>query len=185
MSSKQKIREEWLVLRCQLGEEEAYRELVKMIDKRLFYYIRMLVSREDDAYDILQEVWLTVFKKIRKLREPKAFRTWIYRIAHDLAVSLVRKEVHREEIHECYGQEALARNDEPFLEVDDMIHIHQALNKLNPFQREVLTLYFMEGMSYEEISQVVSCNLGTVKSRMHYAKEELRDALEAGEDERK
>lgn len=185
MGSKRKIHEEWLVLRCQLGEAEAYRELVTMIEKRLFYYIRMLVSRETDAYDILQEVWLTVFKKIRKLRDPKAFHTWIYRIAHDLAVSFIRQEIRHEKIQESYAEEALTQNDEPLLELEDMIQVHHALNRLNPLHREVLALYFVEDMSYEEIAQVAGCNLGTVKSRMHYAKKELRHVLEARNGEKK
>ncbi len=178
MDKKNRIQEEWLVLRCQLGESDAYKALVTLMEKRLFYFIRRLVATEADALDTLQEVWLTVFRKISKLRDPKVFRPWIYRIAHDKAISAVRRGIHQERLQESYSGAMLSNNEKPFLEFENSARVHLALDMLNPGHREVLTLYFLEEMSYEEISQIVGCHMGTVKSRMHYAKNELRRLLE-------
>lgn len=178
MDEKNRIQEEWLVLRCQLGESDAYKALVTLMEKRLFYFIRRLVATEADALDVLQEVWLTVFRKISKLRDPKAFRPWIYRIAHDKAVTSIRQEIHQERLQESYSEVILSNDEKPFLELENSARVHLALDRLNPAHREVLFLFFLEEMSYEEISQIVGCHVGTVKSRMHYAKNELKRLLE-------
>jgi len=182
MDEKNRIQEEWLVLRCQLGESDAYKALLTLMEKRLFYFIRRLVATEADALDVLQEVWLTVFRKISKLRDSKAFRSWIYRIAHDLAITVIRKEIHQEKLQGSYGEAILSNDERPFPELEDSAHVHRALDKLNSVHREVLTLFFLEDMSYEEIGHVIGCHVGTVKSRMHYAKKELRRLLEDKDD---
>lgn len=182
MEEKNRIQEEWLVLRCQLGESDAYKELLTLMEKRLFYFIRRLVGSEADALDVLQEVWLTVFRKINKLRDPKTFRSWIYRIAHDLAITVIRKEIHQEKLQGSYGEANLSNDESSFPEFEDSACVHRALDELNSAHREVLTLFFLEEMSYEEIGHVVGCHVGTVKSRIHYAKKELRDLLEDKDD---
>ena len=181
MDEKNRIQEELLVLRCQLGDADAYKVLIAMMEERLFFYIRHLVPTENDAYDVLQEVWVTVIRKIKKLLHPKAFRPWIYRIAHDHAINLIRHQIHQDKIQESYAEESISNEEDPFPDPENAIHIHHALKKLNLRHRQVLTLFFMENMSYEEISQVLRCNMGTIKSRMHNAKKELRLLLE-GED---
>lgn len=182
MDEKNRIQEEWLVLRCQLGESDAYNALLTLMEKRLFYFIRRLVATEADAFDVLQEVWLTVFRKINKLRDSKAFRSWIYRIAHDLAITIIQKEIHQEKVQGSYDNAILSNDERPFPEFEDSARIHRALDKLNYAHREVLTLFFLEEMSYEEIGHVVGCPVGTVKSRMHYAKKELQSLLEDKDD---
>lgn len=74
MNDANSIREQLIVLRCQLGEVDAFRDLVSIMEDRLLYYIRRFLREESVAYDVLQEVWITVFHKIRHLRDPKAFR---------------------------------------------------------------------------------------------------------------
>lgn len=170
-----------LVLRCQLGDADGYKALIATMEGRLFFYIRHLVPTENDAYDVLQEVWVTVIRKIKKLLHPKAFRPWIYRIAHDHAVNLIRHQIHQEKIQESYAEESIANGEDSIPDPENAIRIHLALKKLNLRHQQVLMLFFMENMSYEEISHVIGCNMGTVKSRMHYAKKELRLLLE-GED---
>ncbi len=95
---RERIHDQWLVLRCRNGDVEAFEELVARFERRLFYYVMRMVRDEASAWDILQEVWVTVLRKLKRLRDPGAFHVWLYRIAHDRAASRVRGEVRREEV---------------------------------------------------------------------------------------
>lgn len=163
-----------LVLRCQLGELDAFRDLVNLMEPRLLYYIRRFLRNEEICYDILQEVWIIAFQKINGLRDPKSFRSWIYRIAHDKAVTHIRHELSREQAEDNYREELLSQSNEIHWSADNAAEIHLLMDKLSPFHREVLTLFFLEEMNYNEIANVVQCSIGTVKSRIYYAKEALR-----------
>ncbi|HUG17760.1 MAG TPA: sigma factor, partial [Planctomycetaceae bacterium] len=76
---------------AQTGDSQAFHRLVDWYDRRLYYFIRRIVGDDDDAFDVLQAVWLQVHRKIRSLSSPAAFRVWIYRIAHNKAVSELRR----------------------------------------------------------------------------------------------
>jgi len=170
---RERTYEAWLVLRWQNGDVDAFEKLVARFERPLFYYLMRLVQDEPSAWDVLQEVWLEVFRKLKKLKEPAAFRVWLYRVAHDRAVTRVRREVRREETDEVD-----VRPGEEFEVFEDAEQVHACLNRLRPAHREVLTLYFLEGMGYEEIAEVVGAGVGTVKSRLHYAKKEVRRLIE-------
>jgi RNA polymerase sigma-70 factor (ECF subfamily) len=182
----ERIREQILVLRAQRGGAEAFRALVDRYEHPLLYFIRRIVGRRDRALDALQEVWLTVFRRIRGLRCPGAFRVWLYKIAHDKAVDLVRRqyreEERQEEALEVRGENSVVANDEPAL-VENAELVHRALEALSLKHREVLTLRFLEDLSLEEIAHVLTCQLGTVKSRLHYAKQALRRKVKELSDE--
>ena len=173
-----KTKQELRVLRCQLGEPQAFREMVELMEASLHYYIKRLLQNESDTYDVLQQVWVDVFRKIKSLRNTKAFRTWIYRIAHHKAVSLIRKEVSIASLQEASAKELSAMEQENW-EPEDSEFVHKSLDKLNPLHREVLTLHFLEEMKYEDIADVTGCSIGTVKSRLHYAKQALRRLMES------
>ncbi|MBZ5535753.1 MAG: sigma-70 family RNA polymerase sigma factor [Acidobacteriia bacterium] len=179
MSDAGRIREQVIVLRCQLGETEAFRELVDLMEDRLFYYVRRFVHDEGSAYDLLQEVWITIFRKIRNLRDAGSFRPWIYRIAHDQVVTHIRREMARERAENGYREVISCESSDIGWDRTAAEEIHWHMLRLNALHREVLTLFFLEEMKYEEIAQVVGCEVGTVKSRLFNAKEALRQAMEA------
>jgi RNA polymerase sigma-70 factor (ECF subfamily) len=79
-------RDEWLALACQRGRPEAFGELVREMQCPLLYYVSKLLRDEDWALDVLQEIWLGVFRSIRQLEAPRRLRPWLYRIAHGLVV---------------------------------------------------------------------------------------------------
>ncbi len=169
------IYERVLVVRAQAGDESAFAELVARYDARLAYFLRKLVR--DRADDVLQDVWLDVFRHLPRLADPQAFRAWIYRIARDRAFGLLRKS--------HLDPEPLGETDVPDestgdngFDAGDAARIHAALDLLPPEQREVLVLRFIESMSYEAIARVTGQPLGTVRSRLHYAKRALRTNLE-------
>jgi RNA polymerase sigma-70 factor (ECF subfamily) len=177
--STDRIRDEWLALRCQSGDPAAFRELIATFERPLRYYLLKTLGHEDRAYDVLQELWLSVFRGIRHLVEPAALRVWLYRAAHGLAVDQIR----RRQVRRVAEQERAISADETveleFSQIDAQA-IHRALDELEPAQREVLVLFFLEDMTLEDIADVVGCPVGTVKSRLHYAKRALHDVLKRG-----
>jgi RNA polymerase sigma-70 factor (ECF subfamily) len=166
-----------LVLRCQAGDETAFAELVERYQPRLRYYLRKMLRDLHGAEDALQEVWLDVFRAVSRLADAGAFRSWIYRIARDRSLRVLRKcrlpHQPLEEVDEIVGQE-----EEAHFAAEDAERIHGALDELATEHREVLVLRYVEDMTYEEIALVVGCRVGTVRSRLHYAKRALRVVLE-------
>ncbi len=171
-----RLKERLLVLRCQTGDEVAYRELVNRYGPRLTYFLRKLVVGIDKADDLSQEVWLDVLRQLPRLQDAGAFRTWLYRIAHGKAMLDCRRNrrlpVATPDIENIPGP------TEDSFALEDVARIHLALDQLEPLQREALVLRFLEELSYEEISQIVECPVGTIRSRVHYAKAQLRRILE-------
>jgi RNA polymerase sigma-70 factor (ECF subfamily) len=176
-----RLYERLLVLRCQTGDETAFAALVEGYSPRLRYYLRKLLDRDADrADDLLQEVWFDVFRGVPRLADPAAFPAWLYRIARDRALRELRK---RRPTQRPLVEADLANStgDVEF-SPEDAARIHTALGKLAPEHREVLVLRFLEAMSYEDIAQIVGAQLGTVKSRLYYAKRALRRVLEERSD---
>ncbi len=149
-----------------------------LMERPLLYYATKLTGNSETALDVLQDVWIKVFRGIRKLKDPGSLRPWLYRITHGMAVDRIRQHVSREKAEETHlagFQEA----DLSFSE-NDVAAIHDALNELGPKHREVLVLYFLEDFSLAEIAMVVGCSEGTVKSRIHYAKRAMKELLSGG-----
>jgi len=177
-TERERIYCELLVLRCRRRDRAAFDELIAMRERRLFYYVRRLVGREDDAWDVLQETWLHVVRGIGSLREPRGFPKWLYTIARNVAMSRLRRR-YADEAH-LAEPENLGEIDAPVetFTLEDAELVHAALGKLSLAHRDVLTLHFMEDLTIEEIAEVLGVPAGTIKSRLHYAKRALRAALE-------
>jgi RNA polymerase sigma-70 factor (ECF subfamily) len=170
------------VLRAQEGDGEAFRTLIESYDRRLLYYIRRVLGEGEEAFDVLQEVWLRAHRNLRKLRSPRAFRVWLYRIAHDQTISALRRS-HREMPLNELPIDGVPDGTAPDSKFDAADVVHAALRALSLDHRRVLTLHFLEDMSVEEVAEVLATNSGTVKSRLHYAKAALRRWIEEREHE--
>jgi len=167
---------EKIVHRCQAGERAAFEELFEMYQPRLKYYIRRL-DGGGNVDDILQDIWLAVFKKIHKLKDAQLFTVWLYRIARNKVYDGFRRKDRFVTLAE--DEVPVSGNDEPTFDANDAENLHLALNKLKPYHREVLTLCFIEQMSYQSIADVTDCSIGTVRSRIFYAKQSLRAEMES------
>lgn len=177
-ATTQQIYEQTLVIRSQLGDELAFQELLKLYGPRLMQFTRgMMQSSPHLVEDLAQEIWLAIYKGLPGLREPGKFRPWAFRIARDLVYRSYRRRKIAVESMEEGRLEDLPEAEEPGPAVDTD-ELHRGLNSLSPQHREVLVLCFLEEMSYEEITRVTGSTLGTVRSRIHYAKRALRIALE-------
>ena len=178
------VHERLLVVQSQARDPGAFRELVARYESRVIYYIRRMIGDSTDAYDVMQEVWILVFRRLGTLQAPEAFRVWLYRIAHDVAVSHLRRRTKlpqpmSEEVD--FSQEVEEWDEMQALDNAELVH--RTLEQLSPAHREVLTLRFLEELELAEIAEVVGCEVGTVKSRLHYAKRSLREQIEGANDE--
>jgi RNA polymerase sigma-70 factor (ECF subfamily) len=174
------IEDEHLALRCRLGEPAAFAELVATMERPLLYFARSIVRDDEAALDVLQAVWMTAFRQLRRLDEPAALRSWLYRITRGHAVDHVRRDVTRASAVRTIAEEACevaSTGDEPRFDAEDAAALHRALDTLDVRHREVLVLHFLEDMPVDEVAAVVGCPPGTVKSRIHHAKRALKEAL--------
>jgi RNA polymerase sigma-70 factor (ECF subfamily) len=172
-----RLYEHVLVLRCQGGDEAAFAELVERYQARLRYYLRKMLRDSQAAEDALQDVWVDVFRAVSRLADAGAFRAWLYRIARDRACRQLRQGRRSYQPLETVDP-IDGRTEEAHFTAEDVERIHTALDELSAEHREVLVFRYIEAMSYEEIARVVGCQVGTVRSRLHYARRALRDRLE-------
>ena len=176
MSVRNRLIEQMLVLRCQIGDRSALVELIEQYQAPLRYFVARLLEDPEMAEDILQDTWLSVMRKIHTLRQLETFSTWLYRVARNNVYKQLRKKKHLYLLEEDVA--APRDNEEPNFSPEDAAKIHECLEALRPEYREVLMLRFLEQMSYEQISQVIGCKVGTVRSRIHYAKRALNREME-------
>ena len=172
------LQERLAVLMARQGVGAAFRRLVDAYERRVLYFILRFVDDPDQALDILQEVWLSVFRLLPRLEAIEAFRVWLYKIVHGKIAAFIRARRRvPAPIESCEDppSESGAADESAF---ENAELVHRALADLSFDHREVLTLHFLEGMRLEEIAQALSCPLGTVKSRMYHAKRSLRDIVE-------
>ncbi len=165
-----------IVQRCRDGERAAFEELFEMYQPRLKYFVRRLDCGGGNIDDILQDIWLSVYKKIHKLKDAQSFGVWLYRIARNKVYDGFRRKDRFVRLPE--DEFPVQVSDEPVFDANDAENLHRALSKLKPYHREVLTLCFIEQMPYQSIADVVGCSIGTVRSRIYYAKQSLRHELE-------
>ena len=181
MTDKEAIYYELLVLRCRQGQKNAFEDLIRMWEKRLFYYIRRLVDDEHDAWQILQETWVKVLRSIRKIREPQKLPAWLYITARNTAISHLRNEYVRQYSLENNDNISSEIGTEQILRIDDAEQVHYGLARLSLPHREVLTLFFLQDLSLDEVAAVLDVPVGTVKSRLYYAKRAMKKVLEEKE----
>ena len=169
--------QELLAIRAKRGDKEAFEEIVRTFERRLFYYVRRLVESDEDAWDVLQETWVKAFRGLGSLRETKRFRIWLYAIAHRTVMSQYRTGYRRQAVlEEAFGPEATVEADAT-PDPEDAERVHLALAELDPDFRGVLTLRFLEHLSVDATAEIMGVPPGTVKSRLFHAKKALKRIL--------
>jgi RNA polymerase sigma-70 factor (ECF subfamily) len=179
LNDEKRMQYEWLALRCQSGEAGAFEDLIAVMERPLLYYATSLTGNPDAALDVLQEVWIRALRGMRKLKDPGSLRSWLYAITHGIAVDRIRKNIRREAVEQLQYEE-FDEAEEPSFAAEGGAAIHQALSEIGLRHREVLVLHFLEDLSISEIATVVGCSEGTVKSRIHYAKQAMKEVLSGG-----
>jgi RNA polymerase sigma-70 factor (ECF subfamily) len=181
--------EEQLIARLRAGDEEAYETLIAQFQQPVYNLICRLLNDPSDAVDVVQEVFLKIFRSVDHFRGRSTLKTWIYRIAVNEAYNHRRwfsrhrrQEVGLESDDErgCYQDLLPDQGISPFdqlLDHETHVLIEEALQHLNPKFRAAVVLRDIEDMSYEEIGEILRISLGTVKSRIVRGREALRRCL--------
>lgn len=167
-----------LVVRCQLGEREAFRELVRLWHAPVWRYVRGMVGSPDLADDLAQEVWVAVVRGLPRLRRPERFAPWLFTIARRTITDHLRQVYQESETSADEPDAPVAIVDVDRLDsVLNAMEIEAGLTGLPPLEREVLILFHLQDLPLAECAEVLGVPAGTVKSRLHRARSMLRDIL--------
>ena len=163
-----------LIAKARRGHVEAYNVLVSRWEKRVFNYLLRLVGHREDALDLSQDVFLKAYQNLKKLDDPAKFPAWLFRIAHNEAYSLLRKNRPEGELTvEPKTAEASAR----MFPVELALAVQGALGRLSEDQREAVLLKVYQGFKFEEMAEILACPVSTVKSRLYTALDLLKQTL--------
>jgi RNA polymerase sigma-70 factor (ECF subfamily) len=172
----QSIQDELLVLRCREGDCAALDALLARWQEPLWRHALRLTGTEDAAWDVLQEACIAIARDVGKLEAESLFGVWAYRIVSHKARDWLRQHIRRREREHRYaGQTQLDEAEEPLSATGD---VREALGELAKADRTLLTLRFEDGFNMNELAQMLGVPAGTVKSRLHSAKQRLRVLME-------
>ncbi len=194
MSDFDELEQTAFVERLRARDERAFNQLVRAYERRVFGLVFRMLGNREEAEDLAQEVFVQIFKAIDQFRGDARLSTWIYRIAVNLCKNrskyLSRRHANKQDDIEALGDRApmstakgttagsIARPDDLLVGMQVERVVQQAIDSLEPEFREALILRDVEDLSYEEIAQITGLPDGTVKSRIHRARTQLKAAIE-------
>jgi RNA polymerase sigma-70 factor (ECF subfamily) len=180
-----------LVQRARGGDREAFRQLVERYQRKVAALALGMLRNQEDALDVVQETFTKAYQSLDRFKGDSSFYTWVYRIASNLCIDHQRRQSRvthlpyesDERAPSGIGEGMLvdgAPHDQPFDRTRNAQlgeRLRAAIAELTPEHRAVILLREVDGLSYEEISQVLQCPKGTVMSRLHYARRQLQTRL--------
>ena len=175
-TDKQLLESELLTIRWQRGDRSAFEGIVKLWEKPLLYYLRRLTTSEADAWELLQETWLKLVRSLGSLKDTRSLPSFLYTTARNTAISRFRQLDSEESSSFAENLPDLSAADDVGL-FEKAEEVHQALDQLPVQQREVLTLFFLQDLSLQQMAALLRLPVGTVKSRLFYAKQAIRKIL--------
>lgn len=179
------LEEPELLRRAVQGDREAFGEIVRLYEKRVFRVARRMCRCDDDAWDVTQEAFMKAMNAMPSFNTDYRFFTWMYRIVTNTAINHSRSTARRGEVEfqESWGSEgqtALADTTVQEMESDLLVDaVKKAVEKLSPALRSVFVLRVDQELSYEEISEILGIAVGTVMSRLNRARATVRTAVAA------
>ncbi|MFZ5352986.1 MAG: RNA polymerase sigma factor [Bacillota bacterium] len=181
--------ERLLVKHSKSGDIESFEILIASYEKKAYNIALRIMGNEEDAKDMTQEALVRIYKSISNFKEQSAFSTWMYRIVTNVCLDEIRKRKNGRAISIDGGLETEdgeiklelrsdeATPEEQYQRKEDKQVILNAINELTEEYKSVIVLRDVQGFSYEEISGILSCSIGTVKSRINRARNLLKDKL--------
>lgn len=178
-----------LVRRAAKGDLEAYDELVRRYQERIYATIYHMTSNHEDANDLAQEAFIKAYQALKSFKGGSSFYTWLYRIAVNKTINFLkqRKNKHHFSLNDVdFNTEhnpdlvALISEKTPHRDAglnELQLKLNEALHKLSEPHRMVVVLHDVQGMSHDEIAEIMECNIGTVRSRLFYARQQLQGFL--------
>jgi RNA polymerase sigma-70 factor (ECF subfamily) len=178
-----------LVQRAQQGEMPAYDELVRRYQERVYATIYHMTANHDDANDLAQETFIKGYTALKSFKGDSSFYTWVYRIAVNKTINFLKQRKNRTHLslndldfnaeHDpdmvALVSDRTPRRDAGLTELQEKLNA--AMMKLSEVHRLVVTLHDVQGLSHEEIGKIMDCNIGTVRSRLFYARQQLQAYL--------
>lgn len=181
-----------IVRQVQAGDVAAFDRLILKYRERVFAILYNMTSNREDAADLTQDAFIKAFQSINRFGGQSSFFTWLYRIAINSTLSHLRKSRLRSFFSlETIDQDApvsreliAALTDTTGADRDTFVHelqekLNEAMQKLSIKHRTVVTLFEVDGLSHQEIAEAMNCSVGTVRSRLHYAKQLLQSELQS------
>jgi RNA polymerase sigma-70 factor (ECF subfamily) len=181
-----------IVRLVQGGDVAAFDRLIGKYRERVFGIVYNMTSNREDAADLTQDAFIKAFQSVHRFGGQSSFFTWLYRIAVNSALSHMRKarlrsffSLERVDSEEPVAKEIVAAlTDKTGADRDAYVRelqekLNDAMQKLSIKHRTVVTLFEIEGLSHQEVAEVMDCSVGTVRSRLHYAKQLLQSELQA------
>lgn len=181
--------EKSLVQRAKQGDLSAYDQLVRMYQERIYATIYHMTANHEDANDLAQESFIKAFRALKSFKGDSSFFTWVYRIAINKTINFLKQRKKRAQMslndldfnaeHDpdlvALISEKNPRRDLNLTELQEKLNA--AMLKLSEVHRLVVTLHDIQGLSHDEISRIMDCNTGTVRSRLFYARQQLQAFL--------
>lgn len=178
-----------LVRECRRGNKDAFRELVERYQRKILSVAIGMLQNQDDALEVTQEAFVKAYRNLDGFKGESSFYTWLYRIVVNLAIDRRRRDRRHGTVsledRPGGGEDLEAdlpsqRLSDPYQQAKSRElgdRLRAAIDELTPDQKAVILLREVDGLSYDEISQVMQCPKGTVMSRLHYARKVLQDKL--------
>ncbi len=160
------------IKRCQQGDREAFRHLVETYQKRAVAHAVAILFDRDDAEDAVQEAFIDAFKAIGKFDTSRTFYQWFYVLLRNRCYKLTARRRPAESLDEL---QLLA--SQPGTDEDTRLALENALRSLTPEEREIVSLKYFNGLSYDELAAHLQIPRGTVMSRLFYARRKLQEKL--------
>jgi RNA polymerase sigma factor (sigma-70 family) len=178
-----------LARRAKLGDLGAYDELVRRYQERIYATVYHMTANHEDANDLAQEAFIKAYHSLRSFKGDSSFFTWIYRIAVNKTINFLKQRKHKNHLslndldfnaeHHpdlvALISDKTPRREANLAELQEKLNV--ALLKLSETHRLVVTLHDVQGLSHEEIGRIMDCNVGTVRSRLFYARQQLQAYL--------
>ena len=183
------VEESVLVKRARKGDLAAYDELVKRYQERIYATIYHMTSNHEDANDLAQEAFIKAYQALKSFKGGSSFYTWVYRIAVNKTINFLKQRKNKAHMslddldfnaeHDpdlvALISDKTPRRDANLAELQEKLN--EAMQKLSEPHRLVVTLHDVQGLSHDEIAEIMECNIGTVRSRLFYARQQLQAYL--------
>lgn len=182
-------KERSIIQKCQQGDRKAYKHIFLEYKDTVYNVALGMLSNKEDAQDMTQEVFIRVFEKINQFNFKSSFSTWLYRVTVNMCKNELRRRKKQkqdaEELKDYYEQiqPSMESPEEELMREERKVKLRQALTEIKEDYRTILVLREMEGMSYKELSEVLKCSVGRVKSRLNEARMELRNKFKSLEEQ--
>ncbi|MGC3959490.1 MAG: sigma-70 family RNA polymerase sigma factor [Verrucomicrobiota bacterium] len=187
--SSTRAEEESIIQRAQKGDLAAYDELIRRYQERIYATVYHMTSNHEDANDLTQEAFIKAYHALKSFKGGSSFYTWVYRIAVNKTINFLKQRKHRSSMSlndldfnaendpdlVALISDKTPRRDAALSELQKKLN--EAMQKLSDQHRLVVALHDVQGLAHEEIAEIMDCNVGTVRSRLFYARQQLQGYL--------